>query len=108
MSEHDNCHVDPVEKPLDREAIQSAVVAYLQVTGMGCPNCAMRVHNGLLGLEGVLAAEVALEHGLAAAAFDPERVNVEGLIQAVAGAGNDGRHHYVARLLKQVPASEAL
>ena len=108
MSEHDNCHVDPVEKPVDREAIQSAVVAYLQVTGMGCPNCAARVYNSLLCLEGVLAADVELEHGLAAAAFDPERVTAEGLILAVAGAGNDGHHHYAARLLKQVPASEAL
>jgi copper chaperone CopZ len=107
MSEHENCHVDPVEKPVDREAIDSAVVAYLQVAGMGCRNCAARVYNGLLGLEGVLAADVELEHGLAAAAFDPERVTSEALIQAVASAGNDGRHNYVARLIKQMPASEA-
>jgi copper chaperone CopZ len=108
MSEHDNCHVDPVEKTLDHQALDEAMAAYLQVAGMGCPNCAMRVRNGLLGLEGVIAADVALEQGLAAAAYDPERVTAEDLIQAVAGAGNDGRHHYFARLIKQVPARQAI
>ena len=108
MSEHDNCHVDPVEKTLDHQAIESALAAYLQVEGMGCPNCAMRVRNGLLGLEGVLAAEVELEQGLAAAAYDPNRVTTKDLIQAVAFAGNDGRHHYFARLIKQVPVSQVL
>ena len=108
MSEHENCHVDPLEKPIDRQSIESAMAVYLQVGGMGCPNCAMRVRNGLLGLEGVFAAEVELSQGLAAAAFDPERVTSEDLIQAVANAGNDGRHHYMARLIKQMPAAQAL
>ena len=108
MSAHENCHVDPLEKPLDRQAIESAVAAYLLVGGMGCQNCAMRVRNGLLGLEGVIAAEVELGQGLAAAAYDPERVTTEDLIQAVSNAGNDGRHNYFAQLIKQVPASQAL
>jgi len=108
MSVHENCHVDPLEKSLDPQSIESAVAAYLLVGGMGCPNCAMRVRNGLIGLEGVFAADVELEQGLAAAAYDPERVTIEDLIQAVAQAGNDGRHHYFARLIKQIPASQAL
>lgn len=108
MSKHENCYVEPVEKTLDRQAIESAVAAYLLIGGMGCSNCATRVRNGLLGLEGVFAAEVELEQGLAAAAYDPERVTTDDLIQAVALAGNDGRHHYVAQLLKQVPAGQAL
>jgi copper chaperone CopZ len=108
MSEHDNCHVDPVEKTLDRQAIESAMAAYLQVGGMGCPNCAMRVRNGLLGLEGVFAAEVELGQGLAAAAYDPEQVSADDLLRAVAQAGNDGQHHYFAQLIKEVPARQAL
>jgi copper chaperone CopZ len=108
MSEHENCHVDPVEKTLDRQSIESAVAAYLLVGGMGCANCAMRVRNGLISLEGVFAADVELEQGVAAAAYDPERVTTDDLLQAVAQAGNDGRHHYVAHLIKQVPASQAL
>ena len=108
MSEHDNCHVDPLEKPIDSQAIEGAVAAYLQVGGMGCPNCAMRVRNGLLGLGGVFAADVDLAQGLAAAAYDPQQVTTEDLIQAVAGAGNDGHHHYFAQLIQQVPARQAL
>lgn len=57
MNEKDNCHDDPLEKPLVKEALSKAMVAYLAVGGMGCPCCAMRVRNGLLGLDGVLLVE---------------------------------------------------
>jgi copper chaperone CopZ len=68
----------------------------------------MRVRNGLLGLEGVFAAEVELDQGLAAAAYDPEQVTAEDLIQAVTRAGNDGRHNYFAQLIRRVPVRQAL
>lgn len=108
MLVHEKCHVDPVEKSFDRRAIESAEAAYLLVGGMGCPNCANRVRNGLLGLDGVLAAYVQLEQGLAAAAYDPSRVTTQDLIRAVAQAGNDGRHHYFAQIIKQVPATQTM
>lgn len=108
MSEKENCHVDPVEKPLDTDALSSAMAAYLAVSGMGCPNCAARVRNGLLRLEGVLIAEVQLEQGIAAAAYDPQRVTVEDLTRAVTQSGNDGRHNYYANLIKEVPAAQVL
>jgi copper chaperone CopZ len=108
VSEHENCHVEPVEKSFDRQAIESAEAAYLLVGGMGCQNCAMRVRNGLLSLAGVLAAEIELGQGLAAVAFDPGRLTIEDLIQAVAQSGNDGHHHYDAQLIRKVPASKAL
>lgn len=41
MKEQDNCQVVPLEKPLDKEALSKAMVAYLAVGGMGCPRCAM-------------------------------------------------------------------
>ena len=108
MSEHDNCHVEPLEKSVNKAALESAEAAYLAVYGMGCPRCAMRVRNGLLSLEGVYLAEVFLDQGVAAAAFDPQRVKPEHLVAAVSGAGNDGRHHYSARLLEQIPAGQVL
>lgn len=122
--EHDKCHVEPLEKPLDEARLATAMAAYLAVRGMGCPRCALRVRNGLLRLEGVLLADVfpsassrqALEQGLAAAAYDPQRVNLDDLVNAVAGAGNpstgsghrDGRHRYWAEVLTVMPATHAL
>lgn len=108
MSEQKNCHVDPIEKPLDRDALSVATVAYLAVGGMGCPRCAMRVRNGLLSLDGVLLAEVHLEQGVAATAYDTNRVHPNELLWAVAAAGNDNHHNYSAKLIEQVPATQAI
>ena len=108
MSQDENCHVEPIEKLVDQTAIETAQATYLAVTGMGCPRCATRVRNGLLTLDGVLLADVQLEAGIATAAYDPQRVTPETLTLAVAGAGNDGRHHYQAQVLRTLPASEAL
>ncbi len=107
MKDH-NCHVEPVEKTVDRAAVEKAQAVYLAVRGMGCPTCAMRVRNSLLSTDGVLLAEIQLEQGVAAVAFDDERVTAEALLHAVAAAGNDGRHHYQAQLIRQMPAAEAL
>jgi len=108
MSKEHNCHVEPVEKPLDKEALKSAMAAYFGVSGMGCQNCAARVRNGLLGVEGVLLSDVFLEKNVAVAAYDPAMVTTEDMLNAVTAAGNDGRHHYEAQLLKQVPALDAI
>ena len=102
MADHtstSNCHVDLIEKPLEQQALDRAQFALLLVQGMGCPNCARRVHNGLLALDGVLAVDVVLERGLAQVLYDPEQVSPIALLPAVAAAGNDGRHHYAAQLL---------
>lgn len=107
MNEHENCHVELVEKPLDRTALATAIVAYLAIGGMGCPRCAMRVRNGLLSLDGVLLADVFLEDGMATVAYDPEQVFPNDLVRAVAAAGNDGRHSYQAQVMGLLPAAEA-
>jgi copper chaperone CopZ len=106
--ERDECYVEPLEKPLDEAALESAMAAYLAVGGMGCPRCALRVRNGLLSLEGVLLADVLLEDCVAVAAYDPNRVTPEDLVQAVANAGNDGRHHYWAQVMAVMPVADAL
>lgn len=108
MNEQHNCNVEPLEKPLDEGALSKSMVAYLSVAGMGCQRCAMRVRNGLLALDGVLLVEVQLERGIAAAAYDQDKVNTNDLLWAVAAAGNDGRHNYSARLINQIPAEIAL
>lgn len=106
--ENDNCHVEPLDKPLDEAALATAMAAYLSVGGMGCPRCALRVRNGLLSLDGVLLVDVFLEQGLAAAAYDPQQLSPATLLEAVANAGNDGRHHYWADVLAVMPATDAL
>ncbi|MBZ0294891.1 MAG: cation transporter [Anaerolineae bacterium] len=106
MRRDENCHVDVLEKPIDREALATAQAAFLAVRGMGCPRCATRVHNGLLQLDGVLLVEVTLEIGLAAVAYDPAQVEPPDLVHAVAEAGNDGRHRYQAEVVKLVPAMD--
>jgi len=108
VSEHTNCHVEPLEKPVDPVALQNATVVFLTIQGMGCPRCATRVQNGLLKLEGVLTANVFLEEGMAVAAYDPAAVEIDDLIAAIAAAGGDSRHHYQAQLIGQAPTASAL
>jgi copper chaperone CopZ len=92
MSDH--CHVDPVEKIITPEERETLTTIALTVQGMGCPNCAMRVHNGLFALKGVIQAEVSHITATADVVFNPNLVNIIDLADAVANAGNDGRHRY--------------
>ena len=108
VREHENCHVDPLDKPVDLEGLASAMIAYLAVRGMGCPRCAMRVRNGLLSLDGVLLADVHHEHGIAAVAYIPQRLIPDDLVLAVSCAVNDGRHNYQAQFIKGDTAKHAL
>lgn len=108
MNKQDECHVEEFVKPFNREALADAMAAYLTVWGMGCSRCALRVHNNLLRLDGVLLVEVVLEHCTAVVAYDPQRVGADRLVQAVSDAGDDGRHHYQAQVTRQMPAAEAL
>ena len=95
----DNCHVEPIHKTSLDHVIQNAERILLSISGMGCPNCATRVRNGLLLLDGVHDAEVLLNMRMAEVYFDEKKVSAEMLIQAVAGAGNDGRHNYQAQAI---------
>ncbi|RME80217.1 MAG: heavy-metal-associated domain-containing protein [Caldilineae bacterium] len=101
-----DCYVPPLEKQVDASDITHAYSAFLVVRGMGCPNCARRVHNSLLQLDGVYAVEIDLERALAHVLFNPSRTPVGALATAVAAAGNDGRHHYSAQLLGVYESTE--
>lgn len=94
----EKCYVEPVNKIALDSVIRNADSTLLSISGMGCQNCATRVRNGLLLLEGVFHVETNLNLGMAEVFFDEKRISIEGLISAVAGAGNDGSHQYRAEV----------
>ena len=97
MSAHDGCHVDPIRRaPVDRRELERADSVWLSVSDMGCPNCARRVRNALLGVPGVLDAEVHLAAAMATVAYDGDRATTAALIGAVERAGEGTRHEYRA------------
>lgn len=96
--EKENCHVEPVDKPMSEEALNRANRTLMEVGGMGCTNCAQRVRNSLLALQEVIAVDVYLEEGMAVVYHEPG-LGVSTLEEAVFRAGNDGHHPYRARVL---------
>lgn len=97
----DNCHIDPIQKTATAEERRATTTTLLAVWGMGCPNCAARVRNSLLRLNGVVEAYVDHTTGLAQVEFNPNLATTPALIGAVAQAGGDGRHNYRAALIGQ-------
>ncbi len=92
----DDCHVEPAEKTATPTEKQAKAATYLIVSGLGCPNCAARVHNSLLALCGVTDAYVDHQTGMALVEFNPDLVTIPALFEAIAQAGNDGLHLYRA------------
>jgi copper chaperone CopZ len=92
----ENCHVEPLHKKVTLAEYQKTRLALLAVQGMGCPNCAARVHNSLIALHGVTDVRVDHLTGNAQVTFNPDVVAFPALLAAVAQAGNDGRHAYRA------------
>ena len=98
---HKPCHVERMEKEVSPEALRSTKVSVLAVTGMGCPNCALRVHNALLSLPGVHRVEVELEFERAIVYWDPATVQPEMLLEAVSRAAAGTPHDYRAYFVKR-------
>jgi Cu+-exporting ATPase len=92
----ENCHVEAKQKIATAEEQQVTKWIVLGVQGMGCVNCAARVRNGLIGLQGVTEAMVDHVMATAAVKFNPNLVTLADLFNAVAQAGNDGHHEYRA------------
>lgn len=107
MSEHADCYVEPIEKPLDQAALHTAEVTFLSVSGMGCPRCAIRVRNGLLLQDAVLFADVYLQKGIVIVAYAPGQTTPDNLVTVVANVDHGGRHDYQAVILQTMPAVEA-
>ncbi len=97
----DHCYVAPNQKTATTEELANAASIWLAVFGMGCPNCAARVRNSLLALDGVLDVSVSHVAGMAEIFFKQDTVPVTDMIAAVAQAGNDGRHEYWAVALNE-------
>ena len=96
----ENCHVEPIYKnSIPADQLLKADKATLIVWGMGCQNCATRVRNSLLALDGVFGVDVYLNMSLAEVSYDREKTAPTELIAAVTRAGNDGRHEYRAQLV---------
>ena len=96
----ENCYVEPIYKnAVSAQQLQQADRATLAIWGMGCQNCVTRVRNSLLATEGVYGVDVYQNMALAEVMYDSKRVLPKQLLEAVAQAGNDGRHKYRAQLL---------
>ncbi len=96
---NDNCHVEPVTKTTPAGLPQKADLALLAIRGMGCNNCAARVRNSLLTLDGVYEVEIYLNLGMAEVSYNSQQVSSRMLTDAVSRAGNDRRHEYLAELI---------
>ena len=93
------CHVDPIHKSPSIEEQREQAESWLAVEGMGCPNCVLRVRNGLLQVYGVVTAEVDLDTGRARVVYNPRLVQPRHLPRAVADAGAAVRHEYRATII---------
>ena len=95
----EQCHVEPIQKDASVDDLSEARIVGLTVRGMGCVNCATRVRNSLLALNGVVSADVDWERGLALVDYVPAKTSVDAVLLAVAAAGNDGHHSYYAQVI---------
>ena len=95
----ESCYVEPINKTASADQLRKADSALLAVRGMGCENCATRVRNSLLALDGVYTADIYLNMAMAEVSFDSQKVSAQMLVEAVTRAGNDGRHECRAELV---------
>jgi copper chaperone CopZ len=91
----DKCHVTRANKEVIVDETEHTKVTTLYVTGMGCVNCANRVHNSLIDHPGVIKAEVSHVTAQADVTYIPAKVDVSRLLHLVEAAG-DNRHSYWA------------
>ena len=89
----DNCHVTRFNKEVILDAGEQVETITFFITGMGCPNCANRVHNRLIDRPGVVKAEVRHEIGTAEVTYLPAKISAPQLVDLVAEA-SDERHIY--------------
>lgn len=96
----EECFIQPIAvKPVSADQLQQADYATLSIRGMNCENCVTRVRNSLLSIVGVYEVNVYLNIALAEVTYNRMKVLPIELVHAVACAGNDGRHSYLAHLV---------
>lgn len=89
------CHVERIS-PGDPDPHARTEVLLFGIDGMGCTNCANRIHNALVRLAGVVDVDVALAWRAARVEYDPERTGPAVLVQAIEEAGRTSGHRYAA------------
>ncbi len=95
----EQCHVEPIEKAVTVQQIRDSDRVLLSIGGMGCSNCALRIRNGLVAVDGVYRADVYLNIALAEVYYDSRKVSVDALKEAVHRAGDESRHEYHALVI---------
>ncbi len=95
----EECLVEPFEKAVTVQQIRDADRTILSIGGMDCPNCATRIHNSLLAVDGVYRADVYLEFALADVFYDRGMVSAEILQEAVRRASHSSPHNYYALVI---------
>lgn len=94
----DQCYVEPISPITVVDEPTEARIIRLMVSGMGCANCATRVRNSLLGLDGVVSADVDWQSGLTFVDYIPARTAPDALLNAIAHASDGVRHQYTAHI----------
>lgn len=89
----EKCHVIPIIKEVVLEDAEHTQAITLVVSGMGCINCAHRVHNSLIDHPGVVKAKVSHVTAIAEVTYLPTKISLPQLIDRVSAAG-DSRHTY--------------
>ena len=64
--------------------------AEFKIDGLTCGSCSEKVTAALQGIEGVHAASVDYQTGLAHVAFDPAKTSEDKLLEAINGTGFTG------------------
>jgi len=95
----DPCNVKPFKKISVLEEFQKSKTIILSISGLNCPNCALRVKNALLRTYGVTVALIDHESGLGEITYNPDIVHPQTLVGAISLAASDGIHQYDAKVL---------
>lgn len=90
------CCDAPSVEPDRADSARATAIVEFEVLGIGCRNCARWVENALIRVQGVAEAHVSSEPPVATVSYDPQRVSLDDLRAAVAGAGTETHHQYRA------------
>ena len=96
MPHFDHCHERPVRPRAEAPRRRAAHTVHLGLAGLGCPSCANRVRNALLGVPGVIDAEIDLPAALATVWHLTDLCSTGDLVEAVREASGTSHHRYLA------------
>ena len=96
----DPCQITPVHKSITEEEKLTTLVTYLAISGLNCPNCALRVKNALMNEYGVIDALIDHADGLGEITFNPNLIEKSKLLKIISSAGGDGVHSYSAIIME--------